>query len=451
MRSTDRSVRSVEMPPNVVLVVTDDQRSESLSVMRSVSSEIADRGVRFETAVVAVPVCGPNRASLLTGQYAHAHGCYTNPRTATDLAPTDGELVGAWLRRAGYRTGLFGKYLNGYGARPAEYVPDGWDAWDAIRGRGGYYDYDLQHNDHEGGREGVVVRHGSDPEDYLVDVVTERARAFIRSIPATTPLFAYVAYNAPHAPFVPAPRHEGSLGSTPPWRPPSYDEDDVSEKPSWLRDRKRWDRATRERRDRERIAQLETLLSVDEGVAELIRTLHDVGRLHDTVIVFTSDNGFLWGEHRLWGKEVPYRAAHEVPLLVRWDARIAQPVSTTVPVSTVDITATVLDLAGATATRPLDGLSLVPLFEGGADLARDRVFFEKRTGGGVPGFCAVRSRSHLFARYATGDEELYDYAAETHELRNRAGDRGYRELATALRSELRGWCRPEPPGMETWA
>ena len=224
----------------------------------------------------------------------------------------------------------------------------------------------------------------------------------------------------------------------------------MSDKPSWVRERRRWDSETRERRDRERIAQLQTLLSVDEGVSELIRSLEDTGRLDDTLIVFTSDNGFLWGEHRLWGKEVPYRAAHEVPLAIRWDARIAGHLTIKAPVSTVDITVTLLDAADATPTRSLDGVSLVPLLEGGSGPARDRAFFEKRTGGGVPGFCAVRTESHVFARYATGDEELYEYTTDPHELRNRVRDPAYREVVTALRSDVKGWCRPEPPSREGW-
>jgi N-acetylglucosamine-6-sulfatase len=436
--------------PNVLLIVTDDQRSESLSVMRALSSKIDDRGIRFEPAVVAVPICGPNRVSLLTGQYAHSHGCYANPQTAKDFAPTDGQQIGGWLRHSGYRTGLFGKYLNGYRALPASYVPPGWHAWEAIHGNGGYYDYDLQHNDYDGGRVGVVVHHGSDADDYFVDVVTDKASTFIRSAPASMPVFAYVAYNAPHAPFIPARRHKGSLASTDPWRPPSYNEDDVSDKPAWLRDRAKWDASTRARHDEERIAQLETLLSVDEGIAALIQTLRDVGRLADTLIVYTSDNGFLWGEHRRWGKGVPYRAAHEVPLLMRWDGRIA-PGRVTVPVSTIDISATLLDVSGATPTRVQDGRSLVPFFANpSAAGSRDHVFFEKQTGGGVTGFCAQRSETHLFTRYATGEEELYNYAKDPHELENRTNDPASEDVVKTLRNRTKDWCEPEPPGMGPW-
>lgn len=436
------------MPSNVILIVTDDQRSESLNVMRAVSSKIGGRGIRFQTAVVAVPVCGPNRVSLLTGQYAHSHRCYVNPQTALDFAPTDGQQIGAWLRKAGYRTGLFGKYLNGYGALPDNYVPPGWHAWDAIHGHGGYYDYGLQHNDYNGGRYGVVVHHGSSVGDYFVDVVTDKASSFIRSTPASTPLFAYVAYNAPHAPFIPARRHKGSLASTDPWRPQSYNEDDVSDKPAWLRDDPEWDATVRAKHDEDRIAQLETLLSVDEGVSALIQTLRDVGRIADTLIVYTSDNGFLWGEHRQWGKSVPYRAAHEIPLLMRWDARITPGLRVTVPVSTIDISATLLAVSGATTSRAQDGLSLVPFFtNASAVIGRNRVFFEKQTAGGVPAFCALRTETQLYARYATGEEEFYNYRKDHQELRNRVDDPASQDAVKTLRNSTKNWCEPEPPGM----
>jgi arylsulfatase A-like enzyme len=166
--------------------------------------------------------------------------------------------------------------------------------------------------------------------------------------------------------------------------------------------------------------------------------------------VFTSDNGFLWGEHRRWGKGVPYRAAHEVPLLVRWDDRIA-PGRVTAPVSTVDISATVLEVSNATPTPPQDGRSLVPFFENAsAANGREHVFFEKQTGGGVPGFCAFRSETQLYVRYATGEEELYDYTRDPHELENRADEPASAETVTMLRNRTKRWCEPEPPGMGDW-
>lgn len=436
------------MPPNVIVIVTDDQRSASMRVMRSVSSKIGGRGVRFQNAIVAVPTCGPNRVSLLTGQYAHSHHCYVNPQTALDFAPTDGRQIGAWLRKAGYRTGLFGKYLNGYGALPDTYVPRGWHAWDAIHGKGGYYDYDLQHNDYNGGRFGVVVHHGSSVDDYFADVVTEKVSGFIRSTPASVPVFAYVAYKAPHEPFIPARRHKGSLASTDPWRPRSYNEDDVSDKPAWVRDDPKWDATVRAMHDKDRIAQLETLLSVDEGVSTLIQTLRDVDRLADTLIVYTSDNGFLWGEHRLWGKSVPYRAAHEVPLLMRWDARITAGLRVTVPVSTIDISATLLAVSGAAPTVSQEGRSLVPFFtKASASIGRKHVYFEKQTAGGVPAFCAVRNETQLYVRYATGEEEFYNYKKDPQELRNRVDDPAAQDTVKTLRNRTRNWCKPEPPGM----
>ena len=439
------------MPPNVLLIVTDDQRSESLNVMRAVSSEIGDRGIRFRNAVVAVPTCGPNRVSLLTGQHAHAHGCYVNPTTASDFAPTDGRQIGAWLRGVGYRTGLFGKYLNGNRALSDTYVPPGWDAWDTIRGQGGYYDYDLQHNDYGGGRVGVVVHYGSATRDYFSDVITDKASGFIRSTPPSVPVFAYVAYNAPHSPYVPARRHKGSLAAMAPWRPPSYDEDDVSDKPAWLRDRPKWDAATRAMHDGQRVTQLETLLSVDEGVSALIQTLQEVGRLADTLIVYTSDNGFLWGEHRLWGKSVPYRPAHEIPLQLRWDARITPGLTVPIPVSTTDISATLLAVSGATPSRIQDGRSLGPFFRNAsAPIGRERVFFEKQTGGGVPGFCAVRDESHLYVRYPGGEEEFYNYAKDPHELEDRVEDPASQDTVKMLRNRTKNWCEPLPPGMGSW-
>src|SRR5829696_5891255 len=308
--------------PNLVLVVTDDLDAASVEAMPTVRALLHDQGVSFSNFFVSTPLCCPARVSLLRGQYAHNHGVLGNGGPNGGFATFhrlggEDSTVATWLHDAGYRTALLGKYLNGYPEdTDPSYVPPGWDEWDALVAEapagGGYIDYALNEN-------GRRVTYGHDAADYSTDVLAAKATDFIaRTSGADQPFFLYLAPFAPHQPSIPAPRHAQAFAEA--WAPRSaaFNEADVSDKPSWVRARPVLSDEQVAEIDAQYRDRLRTLLAVDEMVATLVETLEATGELENTYLFFTSDNGFLLGEHRLpIGKETPYQEAVRVPLLVR--------------------------------------------------------------------------------------------------------------------------------------
>ncbi len=221
--------------PNVVIILSDDQRWDTLEDMPNVQRVIAAYGVTYSNAMVPTSLCCPSRASILRGRYSHGTGVWGNEAPAGGwpaFMSRGGEAsnLGVWLDAAGYRTALIGKYLNAYEDAPEGHVPIGWDRWRAfVETR--YYDYDLI------GDDGSVTHYGSEPADYSTDVIAEEADRFIRSSSAAEPVFVYLSPYGSHSPFTPAARDAGSCADLPDARPPSYNEIDVSDKPMWLRGR----------------------------------------------------------------------------------------------------------------------------------------------------------------------------------------------------------------------
>lgn len=430
----------VAAQPNVLIVVTDDQRAGTVHrYMPIVRSELGGRGTTFVNAVVTTPLCCPSRASILTGNYAHTHGVYGNRAETGFGAFDDTSTLATWMRGGGYRTALIGKYLNGYGdVHPdGAYVPPGWDRWFAFV-EPGYFGYSVSDN-------GSRVAFGESPKEYSTDVLAAQAQAFIRNSDA--PFFLLFAPNAPHEPFTPAPRHVDAFTDLPPHRPPSYNERRVEDKPLWVRRRPQFSLDERARMDDLRERQLESLLSVDDAVGALLQTLEETGELSDTIVVFTSDNGFQWGEHRIWGKNVPYRDTHQVPLIVRYGGVVPSGEVDRTLVANIDIAPTVAELASV-PTPPVDGLSLAPLFSPGGEIPRARVLIEHGEGGPAPPLCAVRNAIEFYVRYATGEEEFYRYDLDPHELDNAAASPEAASRVKALRNGARRLCDPLPPGME---
>jgi N-acetylglucosamine-6-sulfatase len=428
--------------PNVILIVTDDQRVGTLRYMPDVRDQLARQGISFTDAYVVNPTCCPSRASILTGNYSHTTSVYLNdPRQAYGGFPAfdDTITIATMLHDAGYRTGLFGKYLNGY---RSEYVPPGWDRWFATVGRGGYYDYVAS-------SDGNLIPFGHDPPDYGTDVLRDEVVSFIRSTNPSTPLFAYVAPHAPHKPATPAPGDGRLFASLAPFRPQSYDEKDVSDKPTHMQAMRRLDEATAAKIDRFRRAQIRALQAVDRAVADIVAELDASGRLSNTLIVFTSDNGMLWGEHRLDGKGVIYEEAIRVPFLLRYDALTDQAREDDRLVLNIDLTPTFAEAAGI-PPPPADGQSLLPLLGPPGAEWRDAFLIEHLRAGGherlAPTFCAVHTSRYVLARYGTGEQELYDLDRDPMEMVNRSGGGRYTAIQAALLDELRSLCDPVPPG-----
>jgi arylsulfatase A-like enzyme len=443
--------------PNVVLILTDDQRYDSLFAMPHVRALLGAHGVTFDQAIVSNSLCCPSRAALLTGSYSHTNRVWTNAYTSWspwgawpafhEAGDEDGTIAVA-LHDAGYRTALFGKYLNEY---PGGHAPPGWDRFAAfVNGQGGgYYDYDLFRQDEHGRRR---VHYGDEPLDYSTDVLADDAVAFLRSTDAEDPLFLYYAPFAPHAGIVPAPRDEGTWAGYAQDLPPSFDEADVSDKPDYIRERHGLSASFARQKYQ---LSYEALQAVDRAVGRIVATLRATDRLDDTLLVFLSDNGIAVGDHRWDYKLTPYEESIHVPLVIRYDPLTsARPgTRTDALVSNVDLAPTIADVAGVAfeGVGRVDGTSLAPLLDGSAGRVRHGLLVEHADYPGhyhVPGYCGLRRPGWTYVRYDGGVEELYDLRHDPFELRNLA--RTHPAVLSRLRQRTDRLCLPRPPGFR-WA
>jgi N-acetylglucosamine-6-sulfatase len=434
--------------PTIVLVLSDDQRWDTLWAMPTVKSELVGKGVDFSNGFVVNPICCPTRASILTGAYSHTIGVYRDLPPHGGFATFTGRhedhsTIATWLHAAGYRTAMIGKYLNGYTKSHASYVPPGWDRWVAFtsqRGNGDYHNYDLS-------IDGRSRSYGGAERTYSTDVLAGKAVDFIRFADPDRPLFLYFSPNAPHEPATPPARYASAFSDLPPWRPPAYDEADVSDKPAYVRALPRLSTAEQAATDAFRIDQYRTLLALDDAIGAILSALRETGRLSNTLFVFTSDNGLLWGEHRWTHKSVPYEESIRVPFVVRYDAAI--PSARTDPnlVADIDLAPTFATAATISA-RGAEGRNLLPLLDGSGTSWRSALLVEHLASPAkdAPTYCALRSRAFLYVAYSTREEELYDLRADPGELQNVASDPVYTSVLAVRRSRLATLCDPPPPG-----
>ena len=309
--------------PNIVFVLTDDLDPTSYTSDPArfpvVHRLLEQQGTTLTNAFVTDSLCCPSRASILRGQYVHDHGVQDNlpPNGGFEhwqQLRRDSSTVATWLHAAGYRTALFGKYLNGYPHTAAPtYVPPGWDDWASPSAGNPYAEYNYQLNEN-----GTLKNYGATPKDYLVDVLARKSTAFIDRHAGKQPFFLYVAPYVPHQPATPAPRHATAFAGVRAPRPPSYDQADVSAEPAYIRNRPPLSPAIQRFDDRLYRRRLQSMLGVEDLLRNVVDSLRRTHQLDDTYIVFTSDNGFHLGEHRLpFGKQTPYDTDIHVPLIVR--------------------------------------------------------------------------------------------------------------------------------------
>jgi arylsulfatase A-like enzyme len=402
--------------PNIVFVLTDDLDYASVQKMPNLRSLLAERSASFEEAFASQSLCCPSRATILTGLYAHNHNVRGNklPEGGFEKFRDEGHeenTIAVRLQEEGYRTALFGKYLNEYPGDDPTYVPSGWDEWYGTLDEAKLYDYELNEN-------GEVVSYGNEPGDYLTDVISEKATDFVSTAASDTsgrPFFAYVAPTAPHLPATPAERHEGAFAEEEVPRSPSFDEKDVSDKPSWTRDADRFDDEEISEIDDYYRKRLGSMLAVDEMVASLTEELEATGELENTYIFFTSDNGWFSGEHRIkQGKDRPYEESARVPLFVRGPG-IAPGTKVEELALNTDLAPTFAELAGLEGF-PADGRTLAPLLRGEGPPWRSSVLLEGFVGRGARVYGAVRSEDYKYVEYGNGEEELYDLRADPYEL-----------------------------------
>ena len=426
--------------PSVVLIVTDDQRWDTLWAMPAVRRHLAGRGVTFTNAFVSNSLCCPSRATLLTGNYSHTTRVWHNvPPIGGFQRFRDRSTLATWLDRAGYHTGLFGKYLNGY---PGRYIPPGWDKWVAFARSDDRLD--LYHN-YVLNIDGRFERFGSRPAAYSTNVLGAEAVRYI--LGTEGPLFVYFAPYAPHRPMIPAAEDRHRFSELPPHRPPSYDERDVSDKPKWIRRVPRLSETEKIHLDRARRRAGASLLSVDRAVEAILQALEATGRLENSLIIFTSDNGTLWGEHRYVQKANPYEESTRVPFILRYDPVVDRPRTEERLVGNIDVAPTIAEVTGARKPK-VDGRSLVPLLRDPAtEWRRDFLLEHAHLPGFPPSSCGLRSERYSYVRYNTGEEELYDLRRDPYQLTNLARDPRRRQSLGTFRSRLAELCDP-PPSIE---
>jgi arylsulfatase A-like enzyme len=466
--------------PNVVLVLSDDQRFDTLGplhsvdgttpVMQKVTSELVNQGVLFANSFVTTALCCPSRTSILSGKYSHTTGVHTNGGAdgGEHIFHGTGDVsaLPVWLQAAGYKTGLFGKYLNGY-AGVSPYVPPGWDEFHAFRAPA-YVNFTLAENGTE------VLYNGG---EYSTDTLRDKVVAFIDAHAGAEPFFVEFTPYAPHAPATPAPRHVGTFAGVAHWRPPNYATPPANG-PAWV-EALNWD--TRDcascttcatctdcatcttcgscapatncdtcSTDTFRQMQLECLQAVDEAVDAIVQELTAKGVLDDTLIIYASDNGYSWGSHRWKPKQCPYEECMRVPLVVRDPVLAPAPRTEAGPGLNIDYAELIAELTGALPDPGVEGRSLKRLLCGIDKTWRTDILNE-HWNGVIPTNAQVRGvfggKTWKYVEYDTGESELYDLDADPSELNNVTGDPANSALKGTLATRLRQidpmW--PPPP------
>jgi N-acetylglucosamine-6-sulfatase len=410
--------------PNVLLIITDDQPASTVRHMPKLRESVGERGVRFDRAYLTDPLCCPSRATILTGKYTHNHDITNNHRKGGARKFREEGLhrdtIGTRLEEAGYATGYFGKWMNGYDGR---YVPPGWDRWFAFSG-------DLNRPDtyavNSDGRPRTFPR-----ERNETDLLREEAADFVRGH-RDDPWMAVVATHAPHGPYWQPERHEDSFDGVKLPRSPAFDEDDVSSKPEAYR---RPPLSGPEKRKLRRAyeGKLEALQGVDDLVGGLVGVLKETGQLENTYVVYLTDNGYLLGEHRHEAKGKPYEGSIRTPLLVRGPGVPAGERREQL-VANVDLAPTIAGWAGARPPENPDGRSLDPLLSISPPGAwRKALLIEHFVGSDWVG---LRTPTHTYVEHEGGDGELYDMRRDPHQVDNLYG-RADEALLKGLRERLK--------------
>lgn len=443
--------RGVTERPNIVLIVADDLRADDLAAMPAVRRRLIGEGTRCEQCIAPAPGCAPARASILRGQYPHNHGVLRGSGRFGGFGVfrergNEAATIATWLQDAGYRTALIGKYLNGYGATvEPTYIPPGWDEW-VVATREGYSRFELNEN-------GTLTRYKSGQEEqYSTDVLARKAEAFVAGAAAAgQPFFLYLAPRAPHGPAEPASRHASAFANAIVPRTAALGEEDVTDKPHWVQILPKLDDDALAELDGYYRARLQTLLAVDELVAGLVESLEQAGALDDTYIVFTSDNGYSLGEHRIvQEKGSPYEQDIMLPLVMRGPG-IPAGVTIDALASQADLAPTFAAWAGAEAPDFVDGRSLATIASGepAPPTWRTTILIEQFANNPArtekqPAFEALRTHDLIFVAYGSGERELYDLAADPQELQNLA-TRANPALVTKLlnRAEAMKGCAGE--------
>ena len=394
--------------PNVLVIVTDDQRWDAMAHMPVTRRLFGRGGTKFKNGFATTPFCCPSRASIMTGKYTHNHGIESGFET-DQLDSVQESSIQKALKEAGYRTAWYGKYLNAW---PLEHDPSYLDRWglNPHAAPDGYFSGEWNVN-------GAI----EEINEYSTIWMGDQAVDFIKDGESSdgTPWFLYVAPMAAHAPFDPEPRHARKPVTV--WNGnPAVREQDRSDKPPWIQSRK--SRLAKGQEIRRR--QIRTLMSVDDMIGKIFRQLEELGET-DTLAIFTSDNGYMWAEHGVTQKRYPYLPSVEVPYFARWPGHIPANVKDDRIVANIDIAPTIAEATGTTFSG-FDGKSWL-----GAGPSRDRLLLEftKKPGGvgALENWASTLTPAYQYTEYYddAGEvifREYYDLVADPWQLQNTLGD-----------------------------
>jgi N-acetylglucosamine-6-sulfatase len=428
----ESSLAEISRRPNIIFLFTDDQDTASLKVMPNVRDLLIERGKTFPNATFAQPLCCPSRASMLRGQYPHNTGVLDNGGTDGGYGTfkrlgRERSTYATWLDNSGYKTGYFGKYMNGY--ETEKHVPSGWDRWVAadhspatmrISNNGRLVDLEDRYETFD-----LAMK------DYSLDFLKN-------NIKKSRPLFMAVSFSAPHAERGTATyerRYKDRFSDARWTRTLNFDEQDRSDKPGWIRKLPRITRNEAKEFDQKYRARLRSLITVNGAVESYIHALSRARELDNTYVFFFTDNGWHMGNHALpKGKNTPYTEDVEFPLIVR-GPQVAANTKEDRLVSNIDFAPTFADIANTSPTSSVDGRSILPLLRGQDTSWRDALLVEGK--GQVPIYKAVRTSSFAYHYYpGTDEEELYDLDADPYQLKSRHDDPAYAGVKTTLQSRL---------------
>ena len=444
--------------PNFLFILVDDLDSKlgSMQYVPHIRESIASQGMTIDNFLISTPVCCPSRSSFLRGQYAQNHQVYTNaaPLGGFDkfyALHNETSTLATWLQAAGYNTALFGKYLNGYPfASDRTYIPPGWNEWVSPARGTPYKELNYYMNEN-----GTLVGYGLGNNEYMTDVLSQKTDDYLRRIASDSkPFFIYLAPYAPHEPAVPAQRHANLFSDLQVPRTPSFNEADVRTKPGGIHGNPLLDASQIANMDELYRQRIRSMQAVDEMVVRLINTLKETGKLDNTYIIFTSDNGYHLGQHRLYaGKGTPYEEDIVVPFMMRGPDIPAGLEVTDAVTGNIDIAPTIAELAGIVPPAFVDGRSLVPLWSANSPTLEDWrqgyliEYYGSESASGyeshmisfgvvdqlreppdpeqllqsappLANFYAIRTPQYMYAEYLNGERELYDLKQDPYELNN---------------------------------
>ena len=393
-------------PLSVLLVLMDDMRADQLGVFTETLSRVSDHAQVYERAYVTTPMCCPDRASLLSGGYAAPqHGVLSNSGSYGGAHRfDDGRTLATRLQEAGFHTALLGKYMNGYDALEP-YVPPGWSFWWGWLDEQPWLGFEVIEGASTPTASGVGAR--TPYAAYVVDAQRAAALRTLESLGLETPSFLYLTFLAPHSPHTPAATDAGAYADFI-YRGGAFMEADLGDKPEWLRAWPVLNDEAQAATDLDHQQQLESLLSVDRAVAAILDSLTASGRRESTLLILTSDNGMMWGEHRLFDKGYAYEESVRVPLLIAHPSLSPRQDLGLVAVN-LDVPALIQSVAGLTVEG--EGVDLGARLCDAEAPARDHINLQFWPVA-LPQWAAVVTDQHKLIQHATGEVELYDLEAD---------------------------------------